>query len=53
MADRDRHNHHREGVECVGYEAEWDLIAIADAGHRQVGLSPNQRTVTAEAGAER
>ena len=53
VADRDRHQHHREGIERVGHEAERHAVALADAGDRQVGRGADQRAVAAEAGAER
>ena len=53
VADRDRHEHHRKGVERVGDEAERHPVAVADAGDRQIGGRADQGAVAAEAGAER
>ena len=47
MADRYRHHHHREGIERVGDEAERHPVAIADAGHCQVGGGAYQGAVAA------
>ena len=53
VTDRHRHHHHREGVQRVSDELERHLVALADAGDRQVGRGADQRAVAAEAGAER
>src|SRR6185503_11917472 len=53
VADRDRHDHHRERVERIGHKAERYAVTLCNAGDRKVRRRPDQRAIAAEAGAER
>ncbi len=53
MANRNRHDHHRKRIKCVGNEAEGDAVALADSGDGQIGGCSDQGTIATEARAER
>src|SRR4051794_8413201 len=53
VADSDRDQHHRKGIERIGDKAERHALALAEPGHDEVGGGADQGAVAAETGAER